>query len=134
MILLRLVLTALKINFTKNKPKEIIYRYYKNFNSFLFNDDIRNVLDLDKTNSYAMFEKLILKVLDKHAPIKKTIVRANHAKDISKPLRKAIVKRSYLGKVCFKIILKSRQLSHWKDIGNKKTISVDCIKRERKLL
>ena len=98
----KLVLTALKINFTKNKPKEIIYRDYKNFDYFLFNDEVKNVLDLDKINSYAMFEELFLKVLDKHAPVKKKVVRANHAKHIPKPLRKAIMKWSYLEKVYFK--------------------------------
>ena len=91
-----------RINFTKNKPKEIIYRDYKNFDSFLFNDEVKNVLDLDKINSYAMFEELFLKVLDKYAPVKKKVVRANHAKYISKPLRKAIMKRSSLEKVHFK--------------------------------
>ena len=45
-----------------------------------------------------MFEELFLKVLDKHAPVKKKVVRASHAKYISKPLRKAIMKRSYLEK------------------------------------
>ena len=54
----KLLLIVLKINFTKNKPKEIIYRDYKNFDSFLFNDEVKNVVDLDKTNSYAMFEEL----------------------------------------------------------------------------
>ena len=98
----KLVLTVLKIDFTKNKSKEIIYRDYKSFDSFLFNDEVKNVLDLDKINSYAMFEELFLKVLDKHAPVKKKVVRANHAKYISKPLRKAIMKRSYLEKVYFK--------------------------------
>ena len=116
-----------KINFTKNKPKEIIYRDYKNFDSFLFNDEVKNVLELDKINSYAMFE-LFLKVLDKYAPVKKKVVRANHAKYISKPLRKAIMKRSYLKK----FILKNGQLSRWKDIRNKKTIAVDCIKKTEK--
>ena len=52
----KLVLTVLKIKCTKNKPKEIIYRDYKNFDSFLFNDEVKNVLDLDKINSCAMFE------------------------------------------------------------------------------
>ena len=98
----KLVLTVLKINFTKNKSKEIIYRDYKNFDSFLFNEEVKNVLELDKINSYAMFEKLFIKVFDKHAPLKKKIVRANHAKYISKPFRKAIMKRSYLEKVYFK--------------------------------
>ena len=117
-----------RINFTKNKPKEIIYRDYKNFDSFLFNDEVKNVLELDKINSYAMFEELFLKVLDKYAPVKKKVVRANHAKYISKPLRKAIMKRSYLKK----FILKNGQLSRWKDIRNKKTIAVDCIKKTEK--
>ena len=98
----KLVLPVLKINFTKTKPKEMIYRDYKNFNYFLFNDEVKNVLDLDKINSYAMFEELFLKVLDKHAPVKKKVVRANHVKYISKPLRKAIMKRLYLEKVYFK--------------------------------
>ena len=98
----KLVLTVLKINFTKNIPKEIIYRDYKNFDSFLFNDELQYVLDKDKTKSCIMFEELFLKVLDKHAPVKKKVVRANHAKYISKPLRNAIMKRSYLEKVYLK--------------------------------
>ena len=54
----KLVLTVLKISFTKNKPKEIIYTDYKNFDSFLFNDELKNVLvKLDKINSCTMFEK-----------------------------------------------------------------------------
>ena len=85
-------------------------------------------MDLDKINSYATFEEMFLKVLDKHAPVKKKVVRANHAKYISKPLRKAIMKISYLKK----FILKNGQLSHWKNIRNKKNIAVDCIKKTEK--
>ena len=44
----KLVLTVLKISFTKNKPKEIIYSDYKNFDSLLFHDELKNVLELDK--------------------------------------------------------------------------------------
>ena len=96
------MLTVLKINFTKNKSKEIIYRDYKSFDSFLFNNEVKNVLELDKTNSYAMFEELFLKVLYKHSRVKKKVVRANHAKYISKPLSKAMLKRSYLESVYFR--------------------------------
>ena len=32
-----------------------------------------------------------------------------------------------------KFILKNRQLSHWKDIRNKKTIAVACIKKREKI-
>ena len=69
----KLVLTVLKINFTKNIPKEIIYRDYKNFDSFLFNDELQYVLDKDKIKSCIMFEELFLRVLDKHAPVKKRL-------------------------------------------------------------
>ena len=95
----------------------------------MFNDKVKNVLDLDKINSYAMFEELFLKVLDKHAPVKKKVVRANHAKYISKPLRKAIMKRSYLEKVYFK-----KQTTQSLERYKKQTIAVDCIKKREKLL
>ena len=75
-----------------------------------------------------MLEELLLKVLGKHAPVKKKIVRANHTKYISKPLRKAIMKRH----ISKKFILKNRQLSHWKNIRKKKAIAVDCIKKRVK--
>ena len=122
----KLVLTVLKINFTKNIPKEIIYRDYKNFDSFLFNDELQYVLDKDKIKSCIMFEELFLKVLDKHAPVKKK-VRANHAKYISKPLRKAIMKRSYFEKV----YLKKKIPLSLENIRNTKTIAVGYIKKKK---
>ena len=76
-----------------------------------------------------MFEELFLKVLDKHTPVKKKFGRANHAKYISKPLRKAIME----GHILKKFILRNRQLSHCKDIRNKKTVAVDCIKQREKI-
>ena len=83
----KLVLTVLKSILQKNKPKEVIYRDYKNFDSFLFHDEAKKVMDLDKINLCPMFEELFLKVLDKHAPIKKKAVRANHTKYVFKSTR-----------------------------------------------
>ena len=40
--------------------------------------------------------KPFLTILDKHAPIKKNYLRANHANFMTKQLRKAIMKRSKL--------------------------------------
>ena len=51
---------------------------------------------------YAPFEKVFLDALTKHAPLKKKVVCANHAPYITKTLRKAIMKWSYLEKVYFK--------------------------------
>ena len=48
----------------------------------------------DPVNSCDKFDKIFLDVLDKHAP--------NHSSYVSKALRKAIMKRSYLEKLYFK--------------------------------
>ena len=43
-----------------------------------------------------MFETEFLNVLNNHAPQKKKVIRANHVPYMTKPLRKAIMKRSQL--------------------------------------
>ena len=48
------------------------------------------------------FDETFLEVLDKHASLKKKLLRANHASYDSKALRKAIMRRSYLEKLYFK--------------------------------
>ena len=43
-----------------------------------------------------VFETEFLNVLNNHAPQKKKVIRANHVPYMTKPLRKAIMKRSQL--------------------------------------
>ena len=45
---------------------------------------------------YDNFENIFLEVLSKHSPLKKKILRANHAPYMTKILRKAIMRRSAL--------------------------------------
>ena len=47
-------------------------------------------------DKYEKFEEEFLKVLNKHAPLKKKFIRANHAPYMTKNLRKAIMKCSQL--------------------------------------
>ena len=47
-------------------------------------------------DKYETFEEEFLKVLNKHAPLKKKFIRVNHAPYMTKNLRKAIMKRSQL--------------------------------------
>ena len=61
----------------------------------------------DPVNPCDKFDNIFLEVLDKHAPRKTKILRANHSSYISKALRKAIMKRSYLEKLLFKIRTKN---------------------------
>ena len=51
--------------------------------------------------NYASFEKVFLDTLNKHASLKKKVIRANHAPNITKSLRKSIIKRSNLQKIYF---------------------------------
>ena len=97
-----LVVTVLNTCFSKKKPREFEYRNYKNFKSLLFNENLKYIFSQDPVNSCDKFDKIYLEVLEKHATRKKKILRANHSSYVSKALRKAIMKRSYLEKLYFK--------------------------------
>ena len=56
--------------------------------------------------SLASFTKIFIDTLNKHAPIKKKYIRANHANSVMKGLRKAIMLRSRL----WNIFLKEKSL------------------------
>ena len=67
-----------------------------------FNQYLQYRLSAESVEEHARFEKVFLDVLNKHAPLKKKVVRANHAPYKTKTLRKAIMKRPFLEKVYFK--------------------------------
>ena len=98
----KLVTTLLKTTFYKNKPREIVYRNYKYFNSHNFNDELKFVFSKENIDSCSKFNQTFLNVLNKHAPLKKKQLRANHASYVSKSMRKAIMRRSYLENIYFK--------------------------------
>ena len=55
-------------------------------------------------HGYTSFEENFVGVLNKHAPLKKKVLRANHASYVTKALKKTIMKRSYLEKLNFQKI------------------------------
>ena len=61
-----------------------------------FNVDLKNAHE--KIESCIQFDEVFMKVLNRHAPLKKKILKANHSLYISKTLRKASMRRSYLEK------------------------------------
>ena len=97
-----MVLSVLKLQFSKAKTKEISYRNFRDFKEDNFNLDLQNRFSAEPIEEYAPFEKVFLDVLNRHAPLKKKVVRANHAPYITKTLKKAIMERSYLERVYFK--------------------------------
>ena len=76
-----------------------MYRAYKNFDQNVFCQELRTSLSSETIHDYTNFEENILGVLNKHATLKKKVLRANYAPYVTKALRKAIMKRSYLEKI-----------------------------------
>ena len=90
----KMILTVLKTTVQRVSPKEIIYRDYKHFEPNNFRSDLRK--NLESINDYESFEQIFLSILNKHASLKKKVVRANHVPYMTKALRKAIMKHSAL--------------------------------------
>ena len=91
----QLVVTSLKFSFKKPSAKEICYRDYKSFDVISFKEELSIKLR-HSINDYKSFETVFLSILEKHAPMKKKVIRANHVPYMTKNLRKAIMKRSQL--------------------------------------
>ena len=98
----KIVMTIFKTTFPKAKPKEITYRDYKHFNKNVFNHELKeNLSNIDRM-SYLKFEDTFLVTLNKHAPIKKKIIRTNQALYETRTLRKARMRRTSLEKLYIK--------------------------------
>ena len=67
-----MVITVLKTTFAKTKPKMIRYHSYKHFDNYLFCKDLERNLDVQNT-TYKHFEDCFLRVLNRHAPLKKKL-------------------------------------------------------------
>ena len=80
----------------------MMYRDQDIFRQDIFRQELCTSLSSEAVLDYTSFEEDFLGVLNKHAPLKKEILRANHGPYVTKALRKAIMKRSYLEKLYFK--------------------------------
>lgn len=92
----KMAVTVMKTTFPKAQPKIIYYRDYKKFDLNGFRSELRTELGKNDDQGYFHFEVTFLRVLEKHAPMKKKVLRANDKPYMTKSLRKAIMKRSTL--------------------------------------
>ena len=88
----KMAITLMKISFKKHS----IERHYRNYKYFDQTKDNLNEKLSEGISNYKSFETTFIEVLNKHAPLKKKLFRANHAPYIAKTLRKAIMRRSQL--------------------------------------
>ena len=117
----------MKTTFKKQKGKEIFYRDYKNVDKLGFRQELRDSLQND-VSDYEAFEKTFLDKLNKYAPVRKKLLRANHAPYMNKKLRKSIMKRSQLEN----IYLKSKTTENLKAFKKQKNFCSKLYKKERK--
>ena len=92
-----LIYTGFKSKIFKNPPKEVFYRNYSKFYLNLFLNELHHILK-NSINccDYNSFGSILSSVLDKHAPIKKKILRRNDKGFFVKKTLKEIWKRSRL--------------------------------------
>ena len=88
---------TMKSYFPKQRPIRIKYRSYKKFDSVFFHTELQNrLLGLSEYPTYNIFESIFIELLNKRAPLKEKLVRANNSPFMNKLLTKAIMKRSRL--------------------------------------
>lgn len=63
---------------------------------------LKYALAKKKFTSCTKSDEIFLQILNKHAPLKRKILRQNYTSFISKPLRKVVVNSSYLENLYFK--------------------------------
>ena len=77
----------------------------------------------------ASFEKTFLSILEEHPPLKKKLLRANHAPYVTKAFRKAVMRRSYSEKMYFR----KRTPSSLKKYKKQKNCNSMLYKKEHKV-
>ena len=125
----KLVLTVSKTAIPKGNPRKITYRDYKKLDSLKFTNELKNVLTIENIDNCIKIDEKFLEVLDKYAPLKEKLLRANYASYVSKALRKAIMRRYYLEKVHFK----NRTEKSLRAFKKQKNFCSRLYKKERKI-
>ena len=94
----KLIVTVLKVHFDKQNPRIVKYRNIKRFSNEAFCQDLINELNNYDINNIELttFTNVCNKILNLHASLKSTYLRANHSNFVSKKLRTAIMTRSKL--------------------------------------
>ena len=89
-----------KINLPRVAPKTIVYRSYKDFDNDAFTKDmsyapfhVNEIFD-DVNDKYWFVSKLCSDVINKHAPMKKRVLKSSHVPYMNSKLRKQMYKRN----------------------------------------
>ncbi|CAL8139776.1 unnamed protein product [Orchesella dallaii] len=117
----------------KTVPKIIKYRCFKSLNSELFSEEISKVDWSFLTNTHTfndgpiLFEKLILGILNKHAPVKSRIVKGFNAPWFNQELVLLCKNRDEIGK---KLKLNPNLLSDYRQAKNQANYKISQAKKK----
>ena len=93
-----MITTFFKLYFSRLRPKVIRYRNYKKFHEEKFLNDLKvtNIImdEKDPNQNCQSLTRTFLTFANKHAPLKKRIMRGNLAPFMTKEFQKAIYTRS----------------------------------------
>ena len=128
----KLVVSILKSYFKKEAPKVIIYRDYKCFDNEKFSNELENELSKigSLTLNYDIFKNVCMDIVNKHAPLKRKYIRANHAEYMDKELSQAIMKRSKLRNVYLNHRIEESRLAYKKQ----RNFSVTLLRKKKSFL
>ena len=103
----------MKSCFPKQFPTLIKYRNYKNFIRENFRNELQyKLLALNDDAKFEDFETIFMSILNKHAPMKEKLIRANNSPFMNKPLSKAIMTRSRLKNKFLKKTTKENKINY----------------------
>ena len=86
----------MKVFYSKQKPKIIQCRKYKDFSNEAFMHQLEIALSRFSQISFRTFKSTVDDILQKHAPIKKRYLRANPASFMNSKIHKDTMKRTRL--------------------------------------
>ena len=126
----RLTLTVLRVFHSKQNPKIIQYRDYKNFTNEHFRRDLLRELSFQNVqpNEFDKFKFIASKLLNSHAPLKEKYIRCNQAVFMNKQLHKAIMTRTRLLNKLRKFNCPENQLAY----KRQRNYCVKLLKRSKK--
>ena len=104
-----------------------MYRDYKSFNINFFKRDLAESLAIHTSYDYSCFQNIFIALLNKHAPIKKKIIRFNNNSFMSRALRKAIMHRSKLKN----IYNKYRTEDNWANYKKQRNFCVNLLRKTK---
>ena len=123
-----LIYTMLKMTYDKLPPRIVTYRDYRNFDNDRFLPELSIMLQYNSVNNYDEFNKIFSSLLDRYAPFKTKILRANNQPHVTKDLRKAIMKRSSLKNVANK----SGNPEDWANYKRQRNLVVNMNRQTKK--